>query len=310
MSSVNKDPEKSEVTKDKKEAGEPQVSAPAQIVCGLVMPISEIDGCSAGHWIEVKQIITEAIEGIESPNFRVRLVSDADDSGLIHKRIVQNVYADTIVVCDVSGKNPNVMFELGMRLAFDKPVVLIKDDQTDFTFDSGVIEHLGYSRSLRYSDVQRFKSLLQSKVVHTVQASAKDPSASSFLQHFGSFSASTLQQRETTPEAILSESLNELRLEMRKFRSEVRSISNRQTLGGYEDARNTLDIELVNYLSEIPREFLSDVIANDSSLPVQRLISELSATYKIPERLVAQRMISLARKELTERIAIGKAQAG
>jgi hypothetical protein len=35
------------------------------------------------------------------------------------------------------------MFELGMRLAFDKPTVIIKDDKTDYMFDTGIIEHVG-----------------------------------------------------------------------------------------------------------------------------------------------------------------------
>jgi hypothetical protein len=102
---------------------------PKTLSCGLVMPISAIDGCTAEHWSEVKSIIIEAVESITDPIFSVRLVGDADDIGVIQKRIVQNLYSSDIIVCDVSGKNPNVMFELGMRLAFDKPTVIVKDEK-------------------------------------------------------------------------------------------------------------------------------------------------------------------------------------
>lgn len=77
-------------------------------------------------------------------------MSDSDEIGIIQKRIIQNVYNSEIVICDVSKKNPDVMFELGMRLAFDKATVIIKDDKTDYSFDTGVIEHLGYPRGLRF----------------------------------------------------------------------------------------------------------------------------------------------------------------
>jgi hypothetical protein len=60
------------------------------------------------------------------------------------KRIVQNIYDNEMVICDVSAKNPNVMFELGMRLAFDKPAIIIKDDKTNYSFDTAPIEHLEY----------------------------------------------------------------------------------------------------------------------------------------------------------------------
>jgi len=96
-------------------------------VCGIVMPISSIDGCNEAHWSDVHEILTEAIE---DAGFEANLVSNADDVGIIQKRIIQNLYENPIVVCDVSGKNPNVMFELGLRLAFDKPTIIVKDDRT------------------------------------------------------------------------------------------------------------------------------------------------------------------------------------
>jgi hypothetical protein len=91
-------------------------------LCGIVMPVSTCDGCTAEHWLEVQEILSEAIKAAD---FAPQLVSDADDVGIIQKRIIHNLYENPIVVCDVSGKNPNVMFELGLRLAFDKPTIII-----------------------------------------------------------------------------------------------------------------------------------------------------------------------------------------
>ncbi|NMU25180.1 hypothetical protein HKB21_06065, partial [Vibrio parahaemolyticus] len=65
-----------------------------ELKCGLIMPISPIDGCSAEHWSEVKDIIEEALVGTD---FHVKLVSDASDVGIIQKRIVQNIYDNEIV---------------------------------------------------------------------------------------------------------------------------------------------------------------------------------------------------------------------
>lgn len=155
--------------------------------CGLVMPISASDGCSADHWADVKAIITEAIEGIPDPKFDVMLVSDADEVGVIQKRIVQNFYNSAVIVCDVSGKNPNVMFELGMRLAFDKPTVIVKDDKTDYAFDTGIIEHIPYPRDLRFNRIVDFKATLASKVLSTYKAGQADPEHSTFLKNFGQF---------------------------------------------------------------------------------------------------------------------------
>jgi len=151
-----------------------------QLNCGLVMPISAIDGCTAEHWAEVKAIIAQAVDAIADPRFHVKIVSEADDVGVIQKRIVQSLYNADIIVCDVSGKNPNVMFELGMRLAFDKPTVIVKDDKTDYSFDTAPIEHVSYPRDLRFSKIVAFKELLAAKVLGTYQASKTDPTHSTF----------------------------------------------------------------------------------------------------------------------------------
>lgn len=101
--------------------------------CGIVVPIASMEGYPESHWKDVKRIIESAIK---EANFEARLVSDADDIGVIHKRIVQNLYDNPMIVCDISGRNPNVMFELGLRLAFDKPAIIIKDEITPYSFDT------------------------------------------------------------------------------------------------------------------------------------------------------------------------------
>ncbi|WP_198526736.1 hypothetical protein, partial [Xanthomonas sp. SHU 308] len=151
--------------------------------CGLVMPISAIDGLPESHWDELRAIIKEALA---DTGFTVELVSDSNEIGIIQKRIVQNLYDNDIVICDVSAKNPNVMFELGMRLAFDKPAIIIKDDKTNYSFDTSPIEHLQYPRDLHYHAIQAFKVKLRDKVHATYEAS-KGAEYTTFLKHFGQF---------------------------------------------------------------------------------------------------------------------------
>jgi len=174
------------------------------------MPISAIDGCLPEHWAEVKSVVIEAVESIEDPRFTVRLVSDADESGVIQKRIVQNVYNSDIVVCDVSAKNPNVMFELGLRLAFDKPTVIIKDDKTDYSFDTGIIEHVTYPRDLRFAKIVDFKNTLADKVAATHRAALSDANHSPFLRNFGTFQVAALSQTEVASDKIVVELLTEI----------------------------------------------------------------------------------------------------
>ncbi len=177
-------------------------------ICGLVMPISATDGCSEQHWLDVKGILFDTINeaGLEPI-----LVSDADDVGIIQKRIIHNLYSNPIVVCDVSAKNPNVMFELGLRLAFDKPTIIVKDDQTSYSFDTSPIEHVTYPRDLRFNKITKFKKDLASKITATLQKSISDPNYTTFLKNFGAFTVAKIDTTEISKEDFILEELRELR---------------------------------------------------------------------------------------------------
>src|SRR5882724_6607219 len=170
--------------------------------CGLIMPISTIDGLSESHWTEVLAVHSAAIE---QAGFSPNLVSNADDIGIIQKRIIQNLYDNPMVVCDVSGKNPNVMFELGIRLAFDKPTIIVKDDKTSYSFDTAPIEHVQYPRDLRFGKIVDFKRSLTDKLKATFERAANDRNYTTFLKNFGKFSVASLDTREVSKEEFIIE---------------------------------------------------------------------------------------------------------
>ncbi|BCP54242.1 hypothetical protein K32_28590 [Kaistia sp. 32K] len=199
-------------------ANKGQVAEKSELKCGLVMPISAIDGCSADHWLDVKNILIEAVSSVSSFKFNAVLVSDADDTGFIQRRIVQNLYDSDIIVCDVSCKNPNVMFELGIRLAFDKATVIIKDDVTDYSFDTGIIEHLTYPRDLRFGRIVNFKEILAKKIEATYQASLNSDGYSMFLHNFGKFNVSGLSEASGSVDQALLQMMSEMQVDLARVR--------------------------------------------------------------------------------------------
>ena len=215
----------------------------SKLMCGIVMPISEIDGCSENHWQDVYAIISQATE---LAGFRSNLVSNSNDVGVIQKRIIQNLYDNPIVVCDVSGKNPNVMFELGLRLAFDKPTIIIKDDKTKYSFDTSPIEHLDYPRDLRFSDIVEFKELLSEKIIQTHKKAKEDPKYSTFLKHFGSFKIAEIETEVVSKEDFILEEIKSLRdIVTRNSRSYSSRgyISDRDKyFGGYDNDKSKVTI--------------------------------------------------------------------
>ena len=197
-----------------KEAGQTGVNEKKK--CGIIMPIAETLGYAQGHWKDVYKILSEAIDKTE---FASQLVSDDDAIGLIHDRIVTNIYNNDIVICDVSSKNPNVMFELGMRLAFDKPTIIIKDEKTDYSFDTGVIEHLQYPSSLRFHDIKEFQTTLTEHLKATYERSQTESDYSPFLKSFGrTLKASSIKPNEITEGNYILDELAKINRELLALR--------------------------------------------------------------------------------------------
>ena len=164
------------------------------IMVGIVRPISSVEGndrYSKEHWLKIEKFINNSIKNLNNDNsnnltINCKLVSNSDQSHIIHKTIVNNIYNNDLIICDVSSKNSNVMFELGLRIAFGKPVILIKDEITDYSFDTSGIEHVPYDSGFEFDKMQRFMDALANKVLETYYHSTSD-AYEPFIKTYGSF---------------------------------------------------------------------------------------------------------------------------
>lgn len=177
---------------------------------GLIMPLAPIPSYPPAQFDDVREIIKDTIDSIEDFHFKVSMVSDSDEVSIIQKIIVQNIYDYPLVIVDVSGKNPNVMFELGMRLAFDMPIVLIKDEKTDYSFDTAPLKTIGYRSDLRHPNILKFKSDLRSAILSTYKKSLKDPSYSPYLSSFGDIKVKEISSSSVNTTEALTQILSQM----------------------------------------------------------------------------------------------------
>lgn len=192
-----------------------------RINVGLIMPIAEIAGLGEQHWEDVRRIITESLKGDDKYDMNIRLVSHSDEVRVIQTSIVQNIYKDDIVIIDVSAKNANVMFEFGMRLAFDKPFVVIKDNATPYIFDTGNIQHLEYPRDLRYTQIENFKETLKKKVISTLEYALNNTDVSMYLEQYGNLKPSKIEEQEVDITEYFERALGSIRKDFKRLEGRI-----------------------------------------------------------------------------------------
>ena len=129
-----------------------------------IMPFVEHDEdrYPTGFFGEVlTSLFTPAITGA---GLEVR-TAQRQGSDLIQSTIINELLAADLVLADLTEHNPNVLFELGMRIAEDKPVVLVKAKGTGNVFD---VDHIlrieQYSPNLWRSTVEQDRPLLQAHI--------------------------------------------------------------------------------------------------------------------------------------------------
>ena len=119
--------------------------------CFVMMPFSDHLEYEQNHFSKVfNQIIKPAImqAGYEPVRVDQNKISDQ-----IIAKIIENIVECDMAICDLSTNNPNVLYELGLRHAFDKPVVLIRDNKTQNIFDIQGISIIQYRSERLYDEV-------------------------------------------------------------------------------------------------------------------------------------------------------------
>lgn len=206
---------------------EDEAAAPPKATCGIIMPIAGMPPVyDAKHWSDVRKVIDAAIQ---KADMVPQIVSDSFESDVIQRRIISNLYENPVVVCDVSGLNPNVMFELGMRLTFKMPVVIITDDYATIPFDTKVIEHLGYPRDLRIHETNEFIDKLADRIKLLHKQKTEDTFVS-FIEAFGTF-----EVLEPTKKVVESDQF--ILDEMKELSRAVRSLTEKRGYSWHPEAQ-------------------------------------------------------------------------
>ncbi|MDQ1183148.1 hypothetical protein [Agrobacterium larrymoorei] len=147
-----------------------RVDAPK--TCFVIMPISDVDGYPAGHFNEVyKQLIEPAVT---SAGYACSLATTSNSAHMIQLEVVTKVATADLCICDLSNNNPNVLFEYGIRQAFDKPTVLIKDDKTRRIFDLSGFRDIEYDHTLRIANTLAARDSIRAAILDTVMGSTDE----------------------------------------------------------------------------------------------------------------------------------------
>lgn len=217
-------------TKDKKkiensiaDSSEKEENNEVKPRCFVIMPISTPSGYADDHFNKVyRYIIKPAVD--KAGFVPVRVDEDGICDSIINK-ILKNLTECEMAICDLSSRNPNVMYELGIRQAFGKKVVLIQDEKTDKIFDVSGINTIFYNSNRVYEDV----------------VSSQDEISAAIKDTFENGDISLLSLAKIAPASTESKPLNNNDEMMIILRSIMSKISSLEKQNNREVDKKTID---------------------------------------------------------------------
>lgn len=127
----------------------------------VIMPFSEKTGKYPEGYFD--EVFSSLIVPAASQTGYTAETANKSGSDIIHKTIVSSIYNAELILADLTEHNPNVLFELGLAIAFKKKVAIIRAKGTNPIFD---VDHS--MRVLDYSP-NLWKSTLEMDVIKLAQ---------------------------------------------------------------------------------------------------------------------------------------------
>ncbi len=122
--------------------------------CFVIMPFSETNTCSEDDWTAIFDLVITL--AVKEAGYNYQCTRNDQYVGSIIKNIVENLKFSDLVIADLTDKNPNVFYELGVRHTFNTPTILISQNLEDIPSD--LKGYMSIKYSLSPAGVDKFKA--------------------------------------------------------------------------------------------------------------------------------------------------------
>lgn len=243
--------------------------------CFVIMPFTTPDGYESDHF---KKIYDQLFEpAIKKAGFEPHRVDEDCVSNTIQNRIIERLVKAPMVLCDLSTRNPNVLYELGLRHAFDKPVLLVQEEGTQGIFDIANITTISYRSGRIYDEILEDQDKIARSIKETYSSLQKYSVLSTYKLNAAPIkSASSMSSTDkiSLQLSIIGASLDQISERLNKVEKE----SLRKNKFSYDFVRANENIKkLIHATSEGERCLLNASDSADKEYKIKVLEKQLDS---------------------------------
>ena len=248
-------------------------------VCFIISPIGQVETETNRKANGLYNAVIKPV--LNDLDYECVRADEIDASGSINNQIISKIIDSKLVIVNLSGLNPNVMYELALRHAIGKPVIMLKEGSfSDMPFD--IIDQ----RTILYNDDLNSVVSTQNelrKIIEGIKSNSEIDNPFLTAQKLKKAMKDVDSQgKENYPDAIvMNEILKEIRT-LRNYSIHEKSYSNTKSFqylnSIIDDTQNTLSLLIENTtdtLYDLKNMSEFNTSNKESFFIIQDLINEL-----------------------------------
>lgn len=144
----------------------------SELTCLIIAPLGEERSATRKTQEAIFRVALRPV--LEGLGYTVQRPQDMSSAGSITRQLTTQLLTSDLVVADLTGLNPSVMYELGVRHAVGLPAIVLAEEGTQLPFDIRSMRTLFYRNDLR--GAEELRKRLRDAAVHELRESnTKNP---------------------------------------------------------------------------------------------------------------------------------------
>lgn len=241
--------------------------------CFIIMPISDPETYEQGHFKRVYEDIFKP--ACKESGLKPIRADEINGTSMIHLDILQRLLSSDMAICDLSSANPNVLFELGIRQAFDKPTVLVQEEGNEPIFDIAPLKYCTYKKALLYHEVLDDQKKLVDFLKNTKESFKTKEKMNSIVNLLEITKASFNDSKDSNDPVFYQKYFIE---EINQIKNEIHNIINNNSLAG-SDLNNAIYGNIlisINRLNEMIKNGTPNNIVNRNYNDIRSQIIDIN----------------------------------
>jgi hypothetical protein len=180
--------------------------------CFVIAPIGDETSATRRNTDGLVKAVIRPV--LEEAGYDVCIAHEIAETGSITTQIIQHVLQDDLLVADLSELNPNVMYELAVRHAARRPVIITALRGTSLPFD------VATERTIFFANDMQGVIDLAGQLANMVAETASDKELDNPVYRAAHAKVYRELSTKPTPEGIIIDRLDQLEMSIRRLRPE------------------------------------------------------------------------------------------